>query len=137
MSTPSSSPPVTPSSISSRMSILAMRVEVLDAGADVLLERLLGQVEHVRREERLAVLREVRLVGVEEAVEPRQPRALAVVGVQDDGHAVRRGDRTGVERALRGGTGREGVREVTRDPVPKVGCGKRARVVGPGLRPLA
>ena len=72
---------------------------VLDADLDVLAERLLREVEHVRREERLAVRLEVLLVRLHEPVEPRQPRALAVVRVQDDRDAVQLGHLRGRDEA--------------------------------------
>jgi hypothetical protein len=58
----------------------------------------LREVEHVRREERLAVLRKVLLVGVEEAIEPRQPALHAVVSVQDHRDAVEVRDLADVQR---------------------------------------
>mmetsp|Transcript_10119 Transcript_10119/g.33300 ORF Transcript_10119/g.33300 Transcript_10119/m.33300 type:complete len:502 (-) Transcript_10119:7-1512(-) len=78
---------------------LGHALQVLLAGAHVLLERLLGQVQHVRREERLAVGLEVLLVRIHQAVEPRQPRALAVVRVKDHRHAVQLRHLAHVERA--------------------------------------
>lgn len=63
-------------------------LEVLLGGLDVPLNLLLRQVNHVRREEGLAVLLEVGLVGVEHAVQPWQKLLGAVVGVEDDGNAV-------------------------------------------------
>lgn len=78
--------------------------EVLDASLDVLLLGLLGQVEHVRREEGDTVLLEVRLVGVEHAVKPWQQLLGAVVRVEDDRDAVVRGNGSDVV----GGSGRSG-----------------------------
>lgn len=66
------------------------------ADADVLLEGLLGEVEHVGGEEGLSVGLEVLLRGGEEGVDPGKPRLLAVVGVKDDGDAVEGGDLTDV-----------------------------------------
>lgn len=66
--------------------------EVLDAGADVLLVRLLTQVKHVGGEERNAVDLVVSLVGIEHAVEPREELLGAVVGVEDNWDTVERGD---------------------------------------------
>lgn len=63
-------------------------LQVGGGGLDVVLDGLLGQVDHVRGEEGLAVLLEVLLVGVEQTVEPWQELLGAVVGVQDDGDAV-------------------------------------------------
>ena len=62
--------------------------EVLDASGDVLLKRLLGEIEHVRREQRLAVRGVVPLAGRQHAVDPRQQLLGAVVGVKDDRHAI-------------------------------------------------
>ena len=73
--------------------------QVLDAGRDVLLEGVLGQIEHVRGEQRLAVLGEVVLVGVQQPVEPGQPVAHAVVRVEDDRHAVELRELAHLERA--------------------------------------
>lgn len=67
-------------------------LEVLGGGSNVLLSRLLRQVNHVTGEERLAVLLEVALVLVEQTVEPGQELLGAVVGVQDDGDTVLRSD---------------------------------------------
>mmetsp|Transcript_52710 Transcript_52710/g.136499 ORF Transcript_52710/g.136499 Transcript_52710/m.136499 type:complete len:402 (+) Transcript_52710:396-1601(+) len=86
---------------------LGHALEVLDAGADVLLEGVLGEVEHVRGEEGLAVLLVVVLVSLNQAVEPRQPRAHAVVRVEDDRDAVELGDLTHVE-GTRDGAGNAG-----------------------------
>jgi hypothetical protein len=63
-------------------------LEVLLSGLDVVLNLLLRQIDHVGREERLVVLLEVRLVGVEHAVQPWQKLLRAVVGVENDGDAV-------------------------------------------------
>mmetsp|Transcript_2361 Transcript_2361/g.4505 ORF Transcript_2361/g.4505 Transcript_2361/m.4505 type:complete len:348 (+) Transcript_2361:218-1261(+) len=67
---------------------LTHALEVLLANLDVLVKRLLGEVDHVRREERLAVHLEVALGGDEHAVEPRQQVLRAVVRVQNHRHAV-------------------------------------------------
>lgn len=58
----------------------------------VCLHGLLRQINHVRGKERLAVLFEVSLVGIEHAVEPRKQLLCAVIGVQDNGNAVGRSD---------------------------------------------
>lgn len=60
------------------------------SGGNVALLVLLGEINHVGREEGLAVLLEVRLVGIEHAIEPREQLLRAVVGVQHDGDAVDR-----------------------------------------------
>lgn len=75
-------------------------LEVGSGGADVVVNGLLGQVDHVGGEEGLAVLLEVFLVGVEHAVEPWQELLGAVVGVEDDGDAV--GGRDGADVVGRG-----------------------------------
>mmetsp|Transcript_10117 Transcript_10117/g.33287 ORF Transcript_10117/g.33287 Transcript_10117/m.33287 type:complete len:526 (-) Transcript_10117:16-1593(-) len=74
-------------------------LHVLDADGDVLLERLLGQVEHVRREERLAVRGVVRFRLGQHPVHPREELLGAVVCVQDHRHAVFGGERAHVVSA--------------------------------------
>jgi hypothetical protein len=59
---------------------------------DVVVDRLLRQVNHVRRVEGLAVELEVGLISIEETVQPREELLGAVVGVQDDGDTVDGGD---------------------------------------------
>mmetsp|Transcript_95363 Transcript_95363/g.132466 ORF Transcript_95363/g.132466 Transcript_95363/m.132466 type:complete len:288 (+) Transcript_95363:168-1031(+) len=68
--------------------------QVLCADGNVLLIGLLGQVQHVRREEGLAMLLEECLVGFEHAIEPRQQLLGAVVGVHDHRDAVSRSNCT-------------------------------------------
>lgn len=63
-------------------------LEVLGSGLDVPVDRLLRKINHVRREEGLALLLEVGLVGIEHTIEPRKELLGAVVGVKDDGDAV-------------------------------------------------
>lgn len=60
-------------------------LEVGDAGGDVLLLGLLGEVEHVGGEERLLVGLVVGLVCGEHALEPREEFVGAVVRVHHDG----------------------------------------------------
>lgn len=67
-------------------------LEVLLGGLDVPLDLLLRQIDHVGREEGLAVLLEVSLVGIEHAIQPGQKLLRAVVGVEDNGNAVSRGN---------------------------------------------
>jgi hypothetical protein len=67
-------------------------LEVLGSGVDVVVDRLLRQINHVGREEGLAVLLEVCLVGVEETIEPGEELLGAVVGVENDGDAVAGGN---------------------------------------------
>lgn len=69
-------------------------LEVLDAGLDVLLLGLFGQVQHVGREEGDTVFLEVGLIGVQHAVEPGQELLGTVVRVHDDGDPVSGGDGT-------------------------------------------
>lgn len=59
--------------------------KVFDTGGNILLFALLGEVKHMRGEERLLVLLEVGFIGLEHTVEPRQEFVSAMVGVQDDG----------------------------------------------------
>jgi hypothetical protein len=63
-------------------------LEVLGGGLNVPVNGLLRKINHVRREERLALLLEVSLVGIEHTIEPREELLGAVVGVEDDGDAV-------------------------------------------------
>lgn len=67
-------------------------LEVLGGGGDVVLDVLLGQIDHVRGPEGLAGLLEPGLIGIEHAVQPGQELLGAVVGVEDDGNAVGRGN---------------------------------------------
>ena len=63
-------------------------LEVLGGGLDVPVDGLLREIDHVRREERLALLLEVSLIGIEHTIEPREELLGAVVGVEDDRDAV-------------------------------------------------
>ncbi len=63
-------------------------LEVGGGGVDVVVDGLLRQIDHVRGVEGLAVLLEVGLIGVQEAIEPREELLGAVVSVKDDGDAV-------------------------------------------------
>ena len=67
-------------------------LKVGGGGLDVVVDRLLRQVNHVRRVEGLAVELEVGLISVEETVQPREELLGAVVGVEDDGDTVDGGD---------------------------------------------
>ena len=62
------------------------------ADADVLLEGLLGKVKHVRAEKRDTLLGEVLLGGRKESIDPRKPRLLAVVGVENNRDTVKLGN---------------------------------------------
>mmetsp|Transcript_98190 Transcript_98190/g.262304 ORF Transcript_98190/g.262304 Transcript_98190/m.262304 type:complete len:209 (-) Transcript_98190:210-836(-) len=66
--------------------------QVLLANRDVLLIGLLGQVQHVAREQGLSTSPEVLLVRLKHSVEPRQQLLRAVVRVQDHRNPVRRRD---------------------------------------------
>lgn len=85
LSTPSSSPPVIPISISSQRPMGGHALEVLHADGNVLIFGLLGEVEHVRREQCFTMLLVVLLVCLEHAVKPRKKLLRAVVGVEDYG----------------------------------------------------
>lgn len=87
LSTPSSSPPVQPSSISVVMPILDMRAVYLEQ-IRCFRAGLFRQVDHVGREQRFASSGEVFFTGVQQAVDPRQQFLRAVVSVQDNRHAV-------------------------------------------------
>mmetsp|Transcript_42498 Transcript_42498/g.92337 ORF Transcript_42498/g.92337 Transcript_42498/m.92337 type:complete len:297 (+) Transcript_42498:403-1293(+) len=67
-------------------------LEVLLADLQVLGDGLLRQIEHVRREQGLALLLEELLVGLHHAVHPGQQLLRAVVGVKHHGDAVVLGD---------------------------------------------
>mmetsp|Transcript_43146 Transcript_43146/g.73361 ORF Transcript_43146/g.73361 Transcript_43146/m.73361 type:complete len:413 (+) Transcript_43146:320-1558(+) len=76
---------------------LGHALHVALADGDVVLERLLREVQHVGRKQGLAVRSKVLLVGRDEAIEPRQPRLAAVVRVEDHGHAVKLGHLANVQ----------------------------------------
>ena len=63
-------------------------LKVLNADCDVLLIRLLTEIEHVGGVEGLSVLLVVSLIGLEHAIEPGEELLRAVVGVKDDRDAV-------------------------------------------------
>ena len=71
-------------------------LEVVCGGLDVPFHGLLRQVDHVRGEERLAMLLVPLLVSVEHSIEPREELLGAVVGMENDGNAVCRSDRADV-----------------------------------------
>merc|ERR1712232_495370 len=74
-------------------------LEVLRADGKVLLIRLLGEVKHVRAEERLTVRLEEGLVCLNQAIEPRQQLLGAVIGVQNHWDTIGRRDVTDVVSA--------------------------------------
>ena len=63
-------------------------LEVLSSGLDVVVNLLLGEIDHVGREEWLAVGLEVSLIGIKETIQPWEELLSAVVGVEDDWNAV-------------------------------------------------
>mmetsp|Transcript_37551 Transcript_37551/g.79809 ORF Transcript_37551/g.79809 Transcript_37551/m.79809 type:complete len:256 (+) Transcript_37551:758-1525(+) len=71
-----------------RTTNLCHACQVLDAHLDVLLQRLLREVDHVRGEEGLTVQLEVALVGVEHAVQPGEEGFRAMIRVKDHRHTV-------------------------------------------------
>ena len=84
-------------------------LQVLGGSLDIVVDGLLGEIDHVAGEQRLAVQLVVALVLIQQTVQPGQQLLGAVVGVQDDGDAVdrghaadvvRRGDPTGNRRLL-------------------------------------
>jgi hypothetical protein len=60
-------------------------LKVLDTGRDVVLLGLFGEIEHVRREERLLVQLVVLLVSLEHAIEPWEQLVRAVVRMENNG----------------------------------------------------
>mmetsp|Transcript_35808 Transcript_35808/g.66704 ORF Transcript_35808/g.66704 Transcript_35808/m.66704 type:complete len:373 (+) Transcript_35808:485-1603(+) len=73
-------------------------LHVLHTNFNVLLQRLLRQVQHVRGEQRLAMELEISLIRFQEAIKPWKQTFCAVVRVQDDGDAVLFGNSTHVVR---------------------------------------
>lgn len=63
-------------------------LEVLGGGLDVLLDWLLGKIDHVRGEEWGAGGLELLLISIEHAIEPWEELLCAVVGVEHDRNAV-------------------------------------------------
>jgi hypothetical protein len=63
-------------------------LKVGGGGADVPLDGLLRQINHVGGEEGLSVKLEVSLIGIEHTIQPREELLGAVVGVKDDGDVV-------------------------------------------------
>jgi hypothetical protein len=59
--------------------------EIFDAGRNVLLLRLLGEIKHVGREQGFLVLLVVLFVCFEHAIKPRKELFSTVIGVQDYG----------------------------------------------------
>lgn len=67
-------------------------LKVLLGGSNIPVLLLLGEINHVGREQRLAVLLEVGLILIDHAIQPREELLGAMIGVEDDGDAVRRSD---------------------------------------------
>ena len=67
-------------------------LEVLGSGLDVEVDLLLTQVNHVGGEKRLAMLLEVSLISIKKTIQPWEELLGAVIGVEDNGDAVRGGD---------------------------------------------
>lgn len=63
-------------------------LEVLSGGLDVVVNLLLGEIDHVGREEWLAVGLEISLIGIKETIQPWKELLGAVVGVEDNWNAV-------------------------------------------------
>lgn len=63
-------------------------LEVLSGGLDVVVNLLLREIDHVGREEWLAVGLEVSLIGIKETIQPWEELLGAVIGVEDDWDAV-------------------------------------------------
>jgi hypothetical protein len=73
-------------------------LQVLSGGLNVEVDLLLTQIDHVAREERLAMLLEVLLVGIEEPIQPGKKLLGTMIGVENDWNAVGRSDGTYVHR---------------------------------------
>mmetsp|Transcript_26817 Transcript_26817/g.49284 ORF Transcript_26817/g.49284 Transcript_26817/m.49284 type:complete len:265 (-) Transcript_26817:277-1071(-) len=67
---------------------LSHTLQVLLADLNVLLKRLLREINHVRGEERFAMQLKVALVCLHQPIQPRKQVLGAVVGVQDDRNTV-------------------------------------------------
>ncbi len=67
-------------------------LEVSSGGLDVVVNLLLGKIDHVGGEKWLAVLSEVLLIGIEKTIQPWKELLGAVVGVDNDWNAVCWGD---------------------------------------------
>mmetsp|Transcript_130347 Transcript_130347/g.316665 ORF Transcript_130347/g.316665 Transcript_130347/m.316665 type:complete len:306 (-) Transcript_130347:343-1260(-) len=77
-------------------------LKIFGTNCHVLLVGLLGEVEHVRAEERLAMGLEVFCVSLKHAIKPREELLRAVVRVDDHWDAIGRGDVTHVVRTCTG-----------------------------------
>ena len=63
-------------------------LEVAGGGLNVLVDRLLGQVDHVRREQRSTVLLEELLILIQHAIEPREELLGAMISVKNNRDAI-------------------------------------------------
>lgn len=63
-------------------------LQIFGSSLDVVVNLLLGQIDHVGREQRLAVLLEVFLISVEKTVQPWQKLLGTVIGVEDNWDTV-------------------------------------------------
>lgn len=63
-------------------------LQVLSGGLDVPVNLLLRKIDHVGREQRLAVLGEVLLISIEETIQPWEELLGAVIGVEDNWDAI-------------------------------------------------
>lgn len=71
-------------------------LQVLGSSLDVEVDLFLTQIDHVAGEERLAVLLEVLLIGIQETIQPWEKLLGAMVGVENDGDTVSWGNSTNV-----------------------------------------
>jgi hypothetical protein len=67
-------------------------LEILGSGLNVEFDFLLAQVDHVGGEKRLAVLLEIFLISIEKTIQPWKELLGAVIGVKNNGNAVRGSD---------------------------------------------
>lgn len=98
-------------------------LEIFGRGLDIEVDLLLGQIDHVGREQWLPVFFVVGLIGIHHAIQPWKQLLGAVVGVQDHGDLVRGGNGTDV-MGTGDGSGNGGLLLVIGDPlsIVSVGC---------------
>lgn len=63
-------------------------LKVFGGGLDVVVNLLLGEIDHVRGEKWLSVLLEVLLIGIKETVQPWKELLGTVISVEHDWNAV-------------------------------------------------
>ena len=63
-------------------------LKVLGGSLDVVVNLLLGEIDHVRGEKWLSVLLEVLLVGIKKTIQPWEELLGTVIGVEHDWNAV-------------------------------------------------